>query len=146
MTATYEKLGFSFLYPENWKLIDELDDSMPGSVSVESPDGGAFWSLHVYPKENDPDELLKDAITTMQETYQDLEVTSCEPDLGNQSNIEDGPAIEAMFYCLDFLVRARLQAVTTKDYQLLFWFQAEDRDFESQELVFKAMAISALQA
>ena len=51
-----------------------------------------------------------------------------------------------MFYCLDFLIRTRLQVVRTTDYQLLFWFQAEDREFDKQELVFKALATSLLQA
>ena len=50
-----------------------------------------------------------------------------------------------MFYCLDFLVRVRLQAVSTPQYQMIFWFQAEDRDFDKLELVFKAITLSLLQ-
>ncbi len=141
MTATYEKLGFKFLYPENWKLTDGMDLSLPGSISLESPDGSAFWSVHVYPAESDQDEILKETIVTLQETYPDQEVASVRSDFEPR----EGTAIESLFFCLDFLIRVRLQVIQTAGYQLLFWFQAEDREFEKQELVFKAIATSFLQ-
>jgi hypothetical protein len=140
MTATYEKIGLKFLYPENWKLTDETEGGLPSSISLESPDGGGLWSVHVYELDADPDEILKETIITLQETYPDLEITPI------KSNFDPHPstAVETLFYCLDFLVLVRLQVVKTSDYQLLFWFQAEDREFEKQELVFNAMTISTL--
>ena len=140
MTATYEKRGLKFLYPENWKLIDEADSELPCSISLETPDGAAFWSLHLHEPTSDPDEILKATIITLEETYPDLEITPIKPDFESESSA----AIETLFFCLDFLIRVRLQVVKTDDYQMMFWFQAEDRDFEKQEMVFKAMAISAL--
>ena len=140
MTATYEKLGFKFLYPENWKLTDEMDSSLPGSISLESPEGNAFWSVHVYPPGADQDEILKSTIVTLQETYPDLEVASKKIEFDDRT----GTGIECMFFCLDFLIRVRLQVIETDEHQLLFWYQAEDREFDELELVFQAMATSVL--
>lgn len=141
MTATYQKRGLHFLYPENWKLIDEADSDLPASISLESPDGNAFWSMHLYEPDSDPDELLKDMIANLTETYPDIEISKCDGDFPHRVI----SAIEAMFYCLDFLVRVRLQAISSPQFQLIFWFQAEDRDFDKLELVFKAISQSLVQ-
>jgi hypothetical protein len=107
---------------------------------VETPDGNAFWSLHVYEADSDPDELLKETVSNLNQTYPDVEISSYAGDF------PDLPvsALETVFYCLDFLVRVRLQVVSVDDYQMLFWFQAEDRDFDRLELVFKAISVSLL--
>ncbi len=140
MTATYQKRGLHFLYPENWRLSDEGGASLPCSISLESPDGNAFWSLHLHESDADPDEILKDLIDHLENTYPDIEVSPFQDDrLGHHST-----GVEAMFYCLDFLVRVRLQVFSSQRYQLLFWYQAEDRDFDKLELVFQAMTKSVL--
>ena len=74
----------------------------------------------------DQDEILKETIVTLQETYPDLEVASIRTDFEPRA----GTAIESLFFCLDFLIRVRLQVIKTDEHQLLFWFQAEDREFE----------------
>jgi hypothetical protein len=140
MTATYQKLGLTFLYPENWKLTDETDSDLPCSVSLETPAGDAIWSIHIHDFDADPDEILKSTLMTLQETYPDLEASRIDSDLRQFP----GTGIDALFYCLDFLVKARLQVIPTDDYQLLFWFQAEDREFDKLEPVFQAMTVSAI--
>lgn len=141
MTATYQKRGLHFLYPENWKLIDDAESDLPFSISLESPDGNAFWSVHVYDPDSDPDELLKEMVSNLTETYPDLEVSPFEGDFPARVS----SALEAMFYCLDFLIRVRLQVIAAPKFQMVFWFQAEDRDFDKTELVFKAISQSLLQ-
>lgn len=149
MTAVYDKLGIQFLYPENWKLLDETDGT-PHAVTLESPDGSSTWSVHVYPRDSDADDIFKETLDALQQTYDDAEITpltetakliqlfkqlpSIEPD-----SIR---AVEAMFYCLDFLIRAQLCLVATADHWLLVWTQAEDRDFDNQEIVFSAISVS----
>ena len=142
MTANYDKLGLKFLYPENWTLIDESDSDGPHAITLESPDGACSWAVHAYLSGADRDTVLKESLATLQETYEDLEVSKCEDRLGTNS----ANGVEALFYCLDFLIRARLLIVQTEEYLLLFWFQAEDREFDKQDAVFKAMSISLLQS
>lgn len=155
MTATYDKLGIHFLYPENWKLLDETD-ATPHVITLEAPDRSSTWSVHVYDLEApefDPDDVFKETLDALQDTYPDVEVSPLEDDDKCLSLLEglphiDGDSIqgvEAMFYCLDFLIQARLYRITTARHHLLIWTQAEDRDFEQQELVFSAISASLLQ-
>ncbi len=141
MTAVYDKLGLNFLYPENWKLIDESESESPHSITLETPDGSGLWTVHVYPADTVEAEVLKEILDTLQETYQDLEITPYESELGSYKT----SGVEALFYCLDFLVKAQLQFVRTDERFILFWTQAEDREFEKQAIVFNAISVGLLQ-
>ena len=142
MTAVYDKLGLNFMYPENWKLTDSADDSIPHEITVDSPDGAAMWAVHVYPDGTQPDRLLEQTWETLRETYPDLELS----DLEASSNEQSIEGQEALFYCLDFLIRVRLQVFEKDQRRVLAWYQAEDREFEKMDLVFQAMTTSLLQS
>ena len=141
MTAVYDKLGLNFLYPENWKLIDESESETPHSITLETPDGSAIWTVHVYPEDAVEEEVLKETLATLQETYEDLEIAPYEGELAG----EPTTGVEALFYCLDFLIKAQLQFVRTEERLILFWTQAEDRDFEKQKIVFDAISTGLIQ-
>lgn len=148
MTAVYDKLGLKFLYPENWRLTDDPDSDPPRVITLENPDGSVTWSAHVYPavtdtgESTDSDSVLKATLATLQESYEDLEISPDQQELGGFS----ASGVEVLFYCLDFLVRAQLHIVRAKEHLLLFWTQAEDRAFEAQHIVFKAISTSLLQS
>ena len=140
MPATYDKLGLNFMYPENWKLIDDTE-SLPHVVTLEAPAGSCTWTVHAYPKEVDTDAILKESIETLEQTYDDLEIAPLEQSAGETK----GQGIEAIFYCLDFLVRAKLLWLETENKKILLWTQAEDRDFDAQEIIFQAITVSMLR-
>jgi hypothetical protein len=140
MPTTYDKLGLTFLYPENWKLIDETD-AQPHVVTLEAPEGSVTWTVHAYPLESDRDSILKETIETMGETYEDLEISP----ISESTSGFEGSGVEAMFYCLDFLVRAKLEFFETDEQLLLIWTQAEDRDFEKLDVIFQAITVSLLR-
>ena len=150
MTAVYDKLGLKFLYPENWKLTEESDVEMPDSeapadakiITLETPDGATSWSVYLYAPETDSVRVLKETLSSLQETYQDLEISPHAQMLGNV----EAKGVEALFYCLDFLIRAQIHTVPTEKYLVLFWSQAEDRDFDDRQIVFQAISISLLQS
>jgi len=151
MTAVYDKLGLKFLYPENWKLTEDSeigalptsdDIGSPKIITLETPDGGTSWSVHVYGAGVDGAAVLKETLASMQEMYEDLEIAPHSQAFGEI----EGTGVECMFYCLDFLIRSQLHLVQTNDYLLLFWSQAEDRAFEAQHIVFQALAVSLLQS
>ena len=141
MPATYDRSGLQFLYPENWVLNDQPDTELPRAIMLEEP-SGAMWSLHVYPADQDPDLLIKDTITALEETYPDLEISTA----AKKFEEYEGAAIDAVFFCLDFLVRVNLQTIETGQFVLLLWYQAEDRDFEKHEPIFHAISTSMLQS
>lgn len=142
MTATYQKNKLQFQYPENWTLTDAPDDPLPREISLESPGGHIMWSVHLHPADADADEILDEAIDTLRESYDDLELSTEAVDF----EAFDGKAFGALFFCLDFLVRIKLQVYSTPQYKLLLWYQCEDRDFDQQEMVFRAISTTSMRS
>lgn len=148
MTATYQHADLAdlkFLYPENWELIEsqpDPDQPLPRAITLESPGGYIVWALHLHPSTADADEILDQSIDTLREAYTDLEL-STEPLDFDQF---EGKAFGALFFCLDFLIRVKLQIYETPDYKMMLWYQCEDRDFDQQQLVFSAIATTLMQS
>lgn len=141
MTACYEKSGIRFLYPESWEITDEQLFDDPRSVSVQSP-SSAFWSLMVYDLETEPQALVDQVLESMRGEYEELECSV----VRDQFADVDSLGYEMCFYCLDFIVNARTFAVRARGRTLLFLWQAEDREFDQMEPVFRAMTVSLLQS
>ncbi len=134
MPAVYQGLDLECTYPDNWRLTeDRLDEGVAG-FTIESPDA-AFFSLIRYPWNCAPREVLEKAVPAMKDEYDQFESRSFDPNLG----IADSRAVEANFYCLDFLVSSKLIAFTVRPYTYLVQMQAEDRAFDKLDLVFRAM-------
>ncbi len=141
MTAIYENKGFKFQYPENWNLTDIEDGELPFQFALEAPSGGQ-WSVNVFPLDQEDDQLTDDAITALKSQYEDVEFSMSELEFGDQKV----KTIDAHFIVLDFVVRAQIFVVTVQDNKLLFWFQAESRDFDTQTDVFRAITMSMLRS
>ena len=105
MTATYQQEKLKFLYPENWTLSDDPKEELPRAITLESPGGHITWSVHLYPTDADMDQVLDETIETLRESYEDLEISTEQLD----SVLFEGKAFGALFFCLDFLVRIKLQ-------------------------------------
>lgn len=141
MPATYSKHGLQFLYPENWQIKDQRDDELPFQVSLETPTGG-MWSLNMFSATEDAEAVLDGAIAAMKTQYEDVEFSLAERDFEEF----ESRGVDANFFCLDFLVTAKIRAIQTDAFLLLVWFQAESRDFDSQHDVFRAVTQSLLQS
>ena len=142
MTATYQQNQLQFQYPENWTLSDDPDEALPRAISLESPGGHILWSVHLHPTTDDADEILDKAIDTLRESYDDLELSTEKADF----DMFEAKAFGALFFCLDFLVRIKLQVFSTPNYKLMLWYQCEDRDFDAQEMVFRAISTTLMQS
>ena len=140
MTATFDRAGLRFLYPENWTVSDEQLSSTPQSLTVESP-GSGFWVLMVYDREFDPEQLVEQVVESMREEYEGLETALA----ANQFGEVQVGGCDMMFYCLDFVVHSRVLALRALGRTLLTMWQAEDREFESLEPVFLAITKSLLE-
>lgn len=139
MTAHYENLGVSFLYPENWQIVDEEPDDWPRGVSVQSPEGG-YWELKIYPSLTDRDQLVNEVLTAMRQEYEGLESDAVSED------IVDVPAVgyNLSFFCLDLLVISRVRSLDVGTRTYLLTCQAENREFEREGPVFDAITRSLL--
>jgi hypothetical protein len=137
LPAVYDRFPVAFQYPENWQLSEDQSTGWPRSVSVTAA-SGAFWAAAVYPSSWSAEGLCQQALDVLRQEYRDLETQPhSEPIAGQQA-----AGFELNFYCLDFLVRCRLLAVTAGSHMALVTCQAEDREFDTLEDVFRAITTS----
>lgn len=141
MTATYEKLGVQFMYPENWEIMDEDPNSEPRSVAVHN-ETGAFWSVTIYETAVDADEIADAALAALREEYEDLEIEPIAEDIGDFH----AEGYDVHFYVQQLVAAARIRTLERGDHTLLLLCQAEDREFERLSDVFQAMTLSLLQS
>ena len=140
MTAKYDRDGIAFQYPENWQVEEEPRTGFPRTISLTAADG-AFWSASFYLPDQPLRELQHQCIETIEQEYEDVEIDDIEFDLGEETIL----ATDLQFYCLDFLVHSRVIVTQIGRYHVLINWQAEDRDFDKLEVVFKAITFSMLQ-
>jgi len=135
----FEKLGISFQYPDNWTLDEE--DALAGrrSVTVYSP-GGAFWSVAAHPRSADPARLAEAAVEAMKQEYEGLEAEETREALAGRELI----GYDLNFYYLDLINTAQIRCLRTEQTTYTVFCQAEDREFDRIELVFRAMTASLL--
>ncbi len=139
MTAKYDRDNLTFQYPENWRLEEDPPHGFPRSISV-SAESGAFWCATVCGPHESLDDLTQQYLQTLENAYEDLEQQPIDVKL--DSDIVSG--LELQFYCLDFLVRSLLLGVHVGDHNVLLTWQAEDREFDKIEPVFRAISFSLL--
>lgn len=139
MPLKFEKLGISFQYPDNWTLDEK--DALVGrrSVTVYSP-GGAFWSVAAHLRSADPAELAKAAVEAMKQEYEGLEAEETREALAGRKLI----GYDLNFYYLDLTNTAQIRCLRTERTTYTVFCQAEDREFDRIELVFRAMTASLL--
>ncbi|MEX0711299.1 MAG: hypothetical protein WD278_03050 [Pirellulales bacterium] len=139
MTADYEKLGIHFRYPENWTLDES--DALEGqdSVSVYSP-AGAFWSVTLHPPATDPQMLVDAALKAMRQEYDELDAETVRETVAGRELL----GCDMNFYCLDLTNTAVVRSFGTEHATYLVFCQADDREFEAVEPVFRAITLSLL--
>ena len=139
MTAQYENLDVSFMYPENWRIVDEQSDDWPRGVSVQSPEGG-YWELKIYPSLVDRGQLNDQVLAAMRQEYADLESDPVCEDIVDLSAV----GYNLTFFCLDLLVISHVRSLHVGGRTYLLTCQAENREFEREKPVFDAITRSLL--
>lgn len=139
MVATFDKHGVQFMYPENWSLTTD-DESWPRAISVESP-SGAFWSLHLYSPPADPRKLTEDVISALRAEYDPLEAEEASEQVGDVK----AEGYDLSFFYLDLLIICHTRSFTFGNKTLVIMTQAEDRDYQQLEPVFRAITVSLVQ-
>ena len=139
MPTQFAEFGIRFQYPENWML--DKQDSPPEcrSVTVSSP-STAFWTLSIHPRAAEPAQLIEAATTAMREEYKVLESEEADETIGGHELVGRNLG----FYYLDLTNTAWIRCVRTDRATYTVFCQAEDREFEQVEAVFRAMMTSFL--
>lgn len=141
MTATFDKLGIRFAYPDNWTLDESEALEGNRAVSVYSPEG-AFWAVVAHEPHLSPEELAATALATMRGQYDDLDAEPVEEAILGRQLI----GYDMNFYCLDLTNTAIVRGFRTADAVFVVFCQAEDREFAEVEPVFHALTRSLVAA
>lgn len=139
MPANYDKIGAGFLYPDNWQVVEEDLNGEPETVTLQSPTSG-FWSLSRYVDEVSAVDLVDEAVATMRGEYDDVETELMHEQFSDHESI----GVEMHFYCLDLLVVSQIRGIVIDEATYLLFCQAEDREFEELEIIFRAVTTSLL--
>ncbi|MCL2304557.1 MAG: hypothetical protein FWC43_04370 [Planctomycetaceae bacterium] len=144
---TYDKHGYSFVYPENWQLDESEMEEGAGSVSLSAP-GGEFWVLTVRPAGFDPTKLADDALETMVKEYRDIEYSAISRDIAGYTLT----GYEMNFFFLDLTSTAMVLTYSDENRTFAIFWQCGDvlaltpePESFSYEDVFEAMTTSLLR-
>lgn len=141
MPKRFDDLGIHFQYPDNWEL--DVEDSLEGNqtVSVMSP-GGAFWTIMIHPRSLDPGPLAESALQALRTEYPDSDISALKETVGGY----ELSGYDLNFFYLDLTSTATLRAFRAPDATYLIHCQAEDREYEQLQHVFRAITASLFMA
>jgi hypothetical protein len=140
MPATFDQFGLRFDYPDNWVVEQGEDIDGDQQVVVSSPHT-AFWQLSKHPAGTELEPLFDEVLSALRSEYQEIEVDPAD-------EVIDGHLIVGFsvnFFCLDLTSTCWVRGFETPEANYLLICQAEDREFDQVELVFRAMLSSVLQ-
>ena len=140
MPAVFENFGVRLMYPDNWQLIDVDGGGPPMEFTLQSQET-ACWTLYIYPAGHEVRSKVKEIVEGLQDEYKEVEVLPTEEMIGDTKT----KGVDLAFFYLDLLVEAKIRTLRTPSATLIWHYQAESREFEEREPVFKAIAISMLQ-
>ncbi|MBT3890620.1 MAG: hypothetical protein HN617_03190 [Planctomycetaceae bacterium] len=141
MPQTFEHAELKFLYPENWKIIEQQNDSaICQSVTLQN-EGTILWSVYRYDGQMDTEELIGQAVRAIHTEYEDHEETA-----NYQINVGDEElvGIRMFFNYLDFILCMTAVTIFKNDATYMFVIQAESREYDENEIIFQALATSLL--
>lgn len=139
MAAIYENSSIRFQYPDNWVLDDS--EAAESSVTVYSP-GGSFWSLVWRDLAEDPADLAIEALESLKQEYAE---TESEPVVETLEGHELA-GYDVSFYYVDLVNTALIRGFRTRRASCLILCQADDVEFRTIEMVFRAITLSLLQS
>lgn len=134
MPATFESFGIKFLYPENWVVSARATDEAEEGLTLELP-GGGFFSIETDDGTLPEATLLERVADAIKEEYEDIE--SEEVTLTDAG--EGETAVDFRFFYLDLVIVLRVVLLRRNGRRLMIQFQAESRDFDTNELVLDAI-------
>ncbi len=137
MPVKFQRLGISFEYPENWTLEEQDAGAGQQSITVCSP-GGAFWSVVEHPPGTSPERLARAAVDAIKQEYKEVEVEAARDTVAGREML----GYDMHFFYLDLINSASVRCLRTRRTTYTVFYQAEDRDFERLNLVFRAITTS----
>ncbi len=140
MPATFDNLGITFQYPDNWQLDEEELRGGQSAVTVFSP-GGAFWSVAMHTGSSAPARMAQAALDAMRKEYEGLEAEPVNESIAGHDLL----GFDLSFFYLDLTNTAAIRSLRIDGITYTIFFQAEDREYAEIGQVFAAMTFSLLR-
>lgn len=136
MTHQFEEDGFSFQYPDHWRLEHQTTDN-GWTVTLQSP-GAAFALIQLDRDLPDPRQMVHEALVTLKEDYPDLEADAAIETIAGEMAI--GHDIE--FFSLDMLNTCWTRSFFALAGTIFVLCQASGVDDEDHEATLRAICSS----
>lgn len=140
MPATFDNMGITFQYPDNWQLDEEELRGGQSAVTIYSP-GGGFWSVAVHAASAAPARMAQAALDAMRKEYEDLEAEPVNETIAGHELV----GFDLNFFYLDLTSTAGIRSLRAGGTTYTVFFQAEDREYSEIGRVFDAMTVSLLR-
>jgi len=140
MPATFDNMGITFQYPDNWQLDEEEMRAGQSAVTVFRPNGTAFWSVALHTASADPARMAQAALDAMRKEYEGLEAEPVDETIAGRALV----GFDLSFFCLDLTSTACIRSLRVGGTTYTVFFQAEDREYAEIGSVFQAMTHSLL--
>jgi len=131
MPATFDDFGLTFLYPDNWSIVERAEDEGDDGVTFELPSGG-FFSIETVREPQSGDQLVDSIAESIISDYGEAEREELTAAEGQRK-------VDFRFYYLDLLIVSRVLILAIGRTTYLLQMQAESRDFDQNEMVFEAI-------
>ncbi len=134
MPAQFEAFGRTVLYPENWTRAESGDEETAAEdVTLEMPSGG-FLTIQRAGQHLSDDEVVRQVRTAIADDYNEVDAVEVDTEDEHITRI-----VDFQFYYLDLLIVSRLILIRNDSDRLVVQVQSEDRDFERNEPVYRAI-------
>ncbi len=126
MEKIYLTHGISFRYPEDWELsVQPQEQAQEIEIIVDSPQT-SFWGLTLFFNGPQAEEVIKTALRTFQEEYDEIDIYPSTAKLCGRRTI----ARDLQFVCMDLINSTFLRAFETDRFTALVLFQATDNELD----------------
>ncbi len=138
MDAVYNSHGVRFRYPGEWEL-SEQDEGEQISITVSSPQPhAAFWTVSLFPRGPDPDDLVAAAVDAFREEYNELDDYPSKVRLCKRPTV----ARDVDFVCLELLNSAGIRAFRAPRFTVLVLFQFTEAERSEAEPILEQITRS----
>ncbi len=137
MVARFDRHGIRFQYPENWQVSDDSNETGRCCITLQSPNSG-FWMLQLFDDGRNPEKLIAEVLRSVRQEYDSVEAALVHEPIQDTQTV----GYDMQFYCLDFVVSAKVCSFELGDKTCVVLYQAEDREFDELKQVFLAITTS----
>jgi len=141
MVATYDNLGVRFSYPESWQVSDESESGWPKAVTLDAPDGAGFWSVSIHFPPVEPEVLAREILAAVRSENPEADADP----VFEEIELVETNGFDAHYFYLDLIVVIRIRAFRIGSRTFATLCQAEDRDMDRYDDVFKAISVSMIR-